>query len=127
MGITTAVTTCFQKYVDFQGRARRSEFWWWILFVIIVEIVARILDGFVDPPAPGVMFQYGFIYGIAVLALLLPNITVAVRRLHDIGRSGWWLLLCFIPIIGWLVLLFWYVSKGTDGNNRFGPDPKKAM
>jgi uncharacterized membrane protein YhaH (DUF805 family) len=97
------------------------------LFTIIVYIVANILDSFVDPPQPGVMFHYGFIYGITVLALLLPNLAVGIRRLHDTGRSGWWILIGVIPIIGWLVLLFWYVSKGTDGDNRFGPDPKKAM
>ena len=126
MDFQTAVRTCLQKYVGFEGRARRSEYWWWVLFLIVVDIVAHILDGIVDPGMPGDMYHYGFIGGIVSLTLLLPGIAVSVRRLHDTDHSGLWYLLVFIPVIGWLVLLYWFVIKGTDGDNRFGPDPTKA-
>jgi uncharacterized membrane protein YhaH (DUF805 family) len=123
MGFGTAITTCFQKYVGFQGRARRSEYWWWVLFFIIVAIVANIADTFVDPAAPGEMIHYGYIYGIAALALILPSLAVTVRRLHDTNRSGFWIFLGLIPLIGAIILIIWYCQKGTASSNTYGPDP----
>ena len=112
MGFADAVRTCLSKYVDFQGRAMRSEFWWFALFNIIVQIVTSVVDR-------GVL-NYPVLSTIATLALILPGIAVSVRRLHDTDRSGWWLLISFIPLIGAIVLLVWYCTKGSVGQNRFG-------
>jgi len=126
MGFTTAVTTCFQKYVDFNGRARRSEYWWFVLFVILAAIVATILDHIIDPPPAGVPFSIGIVYGLVVLACFLPGLAVEIRRLHDTNRSGWWLLIAFVPFLGALLLLIWFCFKGTAGDNKYGADPLKA-
>lgn len=123
MSFGTAVSTVFSKYVGFQGRARRSEYWWWILFSILVGIVCGILDSFVDPPVAGQMFHTGYIADLAQLALFLPSLAVAIRRLHDTDRSGWWYLLVFAIIIGWIILIIWFCQKGTAGSNKYGPDP----
>jgi uncharacterized membrane protein YhaH (DUF805 family) len=112
MGFADAVRTCLSKYVDFQGRAMRSEFWWFALFNIIVQIVTSLIDR-------GVL-NYPVLSTIATLALILPGLAVSVRRLHDTDRSGWWLLISFIPLIGAIVLIVWYCTKGSVGQNRFG-------
>ena len=117
MGFTEAVSSVLGKYATFTGRACRSEYWYWVLFAIIVAIVAGVLDM--------VLFSsMGFnpIGTIASLALLIPGIAVAVRRLHDIDRTGWWLLLVF-TVIGDILLIVWFCMKGTTGSNRYGPDP----
>jgi uncharacterized membrane protein YhaH (DUF805 family) len=97
-----AVKTCFNKYVEFKGRADRAEFWWFFLFQVIVSVVL----GIVSPT----------LQGLAGLALLLPGLAVGARRLHDIGKSGWFLLLGFIPLIGWLVLLYFFVQPSGPAN-----------
>jgi uncharacterized membrane protein YhaH (DUF805 family) len=112
MGFADAVRTCLSKYVDFQGRAMRSEFWWFALFNIIVQVVTTVIDR-------GVL-NYPILSTIATLALILPGIAVSVRRLHDTDRSGWWLLISFIPLIGAILLLVWYCTKGSVSQNRFG-------
>jgi uncharacterized membrane protein YhaH (DUF805 family) len=117
MGFQDAVTTCFSKYVDFQGRASRPEYWWWVLFVVVVGIVLRVVGqaifGWASAGAgiPGLLFH---------LAVFLPGLAVAVRRLHDTDRSGWWLLIAFIPVIGWLVLLYFMIQPGTPSPNLYG-------
>jgi uncharacterized membrane protein YhaH (DUF805 family) len=116
MGFTDAVATGFNKYVTFTGRAARSEFWYWALFNILVSIVSGLVDG---------LFGLGFISAITSLALLLPSIAVGVRRLHDIDRTGWWLLIAFTGI-GAIVLIVFDCIKGTAGPNRFGADPLAA-
>ncbi len=116
MGLIDAVATGFNKYVTFTGRAARSEFWYWTLFNILVAIVAGLVDG---------LFGLGFISTITSLALLLPSIAVAVRRLHDIDRTGWWVLIALTGI-GAIVLIVFDCIKGTAGPNRFGPDPLAA-
>jgi uncharacterized membrane protein YhaH (DUF805 family) len=116
MNFVDAVKSGFNKYVTFSGRAARSEFWYWTLFTIIVDVVTIILDG---------MLGMGLISGLASLALLLPSIAVGVRRLHDLDRTGWWLLIAFTGI-GVILLLVWDCMKGTSGPNRFGPDPLPA-
>lgn len=117
MGFSEAVTTCLNKYVDFKGRARRSEFWYFVLFQFILSILAAIIDK--------VIFgTNGNLLGAVVaLGLFLPGLAVSVRRLHDINRSGWWVLVALIPLIGWLVVLYWNCQKGTDGANQFGDAP----
>lgn len=108
MDFVTAIKTVFGKYAVFNGRALRSEFWYFQLFVVIVQVVLNAIL----PPLAGV-------FGLVVL---LPGFAVGARRLHDIGRSGWWQLLWVVPVIGVIVLIVWWATKG-EGDNRFGPAP----
>lgn len=112
MTFTESVSTVLSKYVVFTGRARRSEFWWFVLFSILVNIVAGFIDYILGIQALGFL---------AMLGLLLPSLGVAVRRLHDTDRSGWWILIGLIPLIGAIVLIVWYASEGSPGENRYGP------
>ncbi len=119
MGFTESVGTCLRKYVDFNGRAQRSEYWWFVLAYTIVAVIAGVLDGSMSPHG-----STGPISLIFTLALLLPSLAVSVRRMHDTNRSGWWVLISVIPIVGVLVFLYFAVQDGTAGANRFGADPK---
>lgn len=119
MDMMTAVKTVFSKYATFSGRASRPEFWWWVLFAIISSIIAYALDSAFGWHYEA-MQSAGPISGIWSLATILPNLAVTVRRLHDTDRRGWWIFLNLIPLIGALVLLYWYIKKGTPGANRFG-------
>lgn len=115
-----------RKYADFNGRARRSEYWLFWLFTTIVSIILTFVGGQVmggnDPSNP---FAGGNLLSwIWTVAILIPSIAVGVRRLHDTDRSGWWLLLILLPIIGAIVLLIFFVLDGTPGSNKFGSDPK---
>jgi uncharacterized membrane protein YhaH (DUF805 family) len=119
IGAWAAVTRALFQYVTIAGRARRAEFWWFIAFVALVFTGAEKLDA-------AIFQQSGSLFVILwVLALLPPTISVSVRRLHDLDRSGWWLLLQYIPF-GLIILLVWFASRGTDGPNRFGADPLAA-
>lgn len=113
MDFMTAVKTCFGKYADFNGRARRSELWWFVLFNVVVSAILTTILG----------DRLGSVYSLAVF---LPSIAVAARRLHDIGRSGWWQLIGLIPIVGLIVLIYWYVQPGQPGANEHGPNPVAA-
>jgi uncharacterized membrane protein YhaH (DUF805 family) len=117
MNFGQAISSGFSNYVNFNGRAVRSEYWFWTLFAIIVSAITAAIDA-----AIGIALTNS----IAGLALFLPGLAVAVRRLHDLDRTGWWLLLIFTGI-GIFVLLYWDCVKGTDGPNRFGPDPLGAL
>ena len=117
VGFGDAIRICFSKYADFEGRARRSEFWYWYLFNVIISLGVNFMTFFMGTIA-GVVFS-----SIVSLALLLPNIAVAVRRLHDTGRSGWMYLLGFIPCIGIIFLLIWW-CEDSKGDNEYGPSPK---
>lgn len=122
MGFGEAVRTCWHKYGDFDGRAARPEFWWWVVFAALVQIAAGIVLGIaiaLFQNAGFLMWLSILVFSIVVLALILPSIAVAVRRLHDRDMSGWWYLLVFVPF-GNLVLFIWYVLPGTPGENRFG-------
>ncbi|MDH6112409.1 uncharacterized membrane protein YhaH (DUF805 family) [Kitasatospora sp. MAP12-15] len=105
-----------KNYAGFSGRARRKEYWMFTLFNTIAMVVAEIIDA--------VLGTTGIITGIYVLAVLLPMLAVAVRRLHDTGRSGWWLLIGAIPFIGGIILLVFTVSDGQPSDNQYGPNPK---
>lgn len=120
MGFTEAVSSCFSKYVTFSGRAARSEMWWFVLFSVIGSVVLGVVDSVVFGMMSGNM---GLLGGIFSLALLCPSISVAVRRLHDTNRSGWWYWIVLVPMVGAIVLIVFFVSKGTDGPNDFGDDP----
>lgn len=120
MDFTTAVKTCFNKYATFSGRAVRSEYWWFVLFLIIANIVASVLDMAIMGNG-GMGFQP--ISTIFALATLLPSLAAGARRLHDTGRTGWWLLLAFIPILGAIILIWFLAQRGEDGTNAYGPAP----
>jgi len=109
-----------RRYVDFSGRSSRSEFWFFVLFYFIIAIVATVIDAVVlgSQMAQGV----GILSGIVLLVHIIPSIAVAIRRLHDTDRSGWWILIGLIPLIGaiWLIVLYCMESTGP---NRFGPQP----
>lgn len=123
MNMTEAVKSVLNNYATFDGRAARSEYWWWVLFTVIVSIVL----GFIDSALFGAQMGQGvgILGGIYALATLIPSLAVAVRRLHDMDKSGWWLLIAFVPLIGGLLLLYWFVQRGTVGPNPFGTDPTR--
>jgi uncharacterized membrane protein YhaH (DUF805 family) len=124
MDMVTAVKTVLGKYATFSGRAARPEYWWWVLATVILFFVLGLIDGALVAPMMGFeAFEPNAgqpLSVIASLALLVPNLAVAARRLHDTDRSGWWLLLGLIPLIGSLILIYFLVQKGTEGSNRFG-------
>jgi uncharacterized membrane protein YhaH (DUF805 family) len=112
----------FENYANFSGRARRSEYWYFLLMNMIIAIVAIIIDsvsGLNIAPLP-----YGYVYIGYALLTLLPGLAVAVRRLHDVGKSGWFILISFIPFIGAIWLLVLFCSEGESNTNAYGPDPK---
>src|SRR5262245_55939957 len=118
MGFTEAIASGFRNYVGFSGRAARSEYWYWTLFYWIVLIVALLIDGAIaQRRGPAVLAA------IVIFALLLPNLAMSIRRLHDRDQSGWFVLIGFIPFVGGIILLVWFCMRGTIGANRFGPDP----
>ncbi len=108
---------CLQNYVTFSGRARRKEYWMYYLFYMIFAFVIGFVEGLAGMETPVLSGIYG-------LAILLPSISVLVRRLHDIDKSGWWFWIALVPFVGGIVLLVFSCMEGTKGPNRFGPDPK---
>jgi uncharacterized membrane protein YhaH (DUF805 family) len=109
------------NFADFNNRAARTEYWMFSLISTVILAVLWILDHrFLHTAHPGV----GLLSGAYALLVFVPTIAVSTRRLHDIGRSGWWQLLCFLPFVGGLVLLVFYVLAGTPGDNEYGADPK---
>lgn len=104
-----------KNYVGFSGRARRKEYWMFFLFNIIIAMVLTFVEMKLG------IFGISMIYSLAVL---IPGIAVSIRRLHDLDKSGWWLLIAFVPIIGAIVLLVFFVMDGTPGNNSYGASPK---
>jgi uncharacterized membrane protein YhaH (DUF805 family) len=118
MNFGEAIKSGFNNYVTFSGRAARSEFWYWILFSALADSVGNIVDRALGTGLIGV--------GLVIsLALLLPGVAVSVRRLHDLDRTGWWLLIAFTGI-GIILLIVWNCMKGTTGSNSFGADPLAA-
>ncbi len=113
-----------KQYADFNGRARRKEYWMFVLFNIIFASVAIILDNLFGIAMKGI--GYGPLYGLYLLAIIIPSIAVGVRRLHDIGKSGWMMLISFIPLIGVIWLLVLFVTDGNPGENEYGPNPKEV-
>ncbi|GIU50507.1 hypothetical protein A9267_12930 [Shewanella sp. UCD-FRSSP16_17] len=111
-----------KNYINFKDRARRKEYWFFVLFNVIAGILLGIMDNIT-----GTLNQetgYGLLSGIYSLAVFLPALGVSVRRLHDTDRSGWWILIALIPLIGALILLYFFVSDSQEETNRFGPNPK---
>ncbi|GLZ50250.1 hypothetical protein Acsp06_64350 [Actinomycetospora sp. NBRC 106375] len=118
-----------KQYADFSGRARRTEFWMFVLFNAIAYIVLALIDVLIGTASftstgTGFSFGGGLLSGLYSLGVLIPSLAVAVRRLHDTDRTGWWLLIGLVPIVGGIVLLVFYCIEGTRGPNQYGPDPK---
>lgn len=107
-----------RQYADFSGRARRKEYWMFVLFNILIAVAIGIVEAMLLGLTFGVL---SMIYG---LAMLVPGLAVSVRRLHDTGRSGWWVLISLIPFIGVIVLLVFMATDGEQGTNQWGPNPK---
>jgi uncharacterized membrane protein YhaH (DUF805 family) len=118
----------YRRYADFSGRANRSEFWLFQLFFLLVLVGASITRALVKATAGEAIaaLLVTTVFGLFALASLVPSLSVSFRRLHDIDRSAWWILLGFIPLLGSLVLLVFHVLPGTPGPNRFGPQPHGA-
>ena len=121
MNFIQSISTCMRKYVTFSGRATRSEFWWFYLFTVLVNLVASFVGNLIFMSTFIIFFLY--LSTIISLILLLPSLAVGVRRLHDVGRSGWWILIAF-TVIGIIPLLIWYVTDTKDEENIYGPNPK---
>ncbi|MFG1201986.1 DUF805 domain-containing protein [Xanthobacter aminoxidans] len=134
MTFTQAVRSCLSQYAGFEGRAPRSEFWWFTLFYILVDVAVIAVGGMlltgsitsvqgnVDRSVSWyVMTAPNWLMIIAHLALFLPTLAVTVRRLHDVGRTGWWILISFVPFFGILLLLFWWVQPSQREPNAYGP------
>ena len=113
-----------QNYSTFTGRARRSEYWYFALFNVIFSLVATILDNVLGIALEGI--GYGPLYGLYVLAMLIPGIAVTVRRLHDVGKSGWMYFIVLIPIIGAIWILVLLFTDSQQGENKWGQNPKET-
>jgi uncharacterized membrane protein YhaH (DUF805 family) len=111
-----------KNYVGFEGRARRREYWMFVLFSFIVSILIAIVDAIMGTTQS--LGGIGLLGGLYTLAVLVPSIALGARRLHDIGKSGWWQLIVLIPLLGAIVLIVWAASEGTRGSNAYGEDPK---
>jgi uncharacterized membrane protein YhaH (DUF805 family) len=111
-----AVKSVFGQYTNFSGRARRSEYWYFLLFVVLIEVVAFI--------ATAAVAIIGILIFIAMLGLIVPALAVAVRRMHDTGRSGWFLLCSLIPFVGGLVVLYFAIQPSQPAPNQYGPIPQ---
>ena len=117
MGFVEAVKNVLSNYVNFQGRARRSEYWFWFLAVFLASVVGGIIDSMIGT----------YLFGALIaLGTFLPSLAVAVRRLHDSGRSGFWLFLGLVPLVGFIVLIIFYVADSQPGSNKYGANPKGA-
>lgn len=125
--MSTAVRAAFSSFATFTGRASRPEYWWWALSVFIIMLIVGLLDAFLVAPLLG--FETGDenagqpLSLIVSLAILIPNIAVGARRLHDTGRTGWWLLIGLVPIVGFLALLYFFVQPSDEVENQHGSKP----
>ena len=114
-----------QKYAVLSGRSRRKEFWMFVLFTFVVEIVLAIIDAIIG--TYNTALGIGLLSGLFYLAILVPSIALNTRRLHDIGKSGWFQLLFIIPIVGFILWIIWMVRDSDDGVNKYGPSPKAPV
>lgn len=139
MTFIEAVRNCLSQYAGFQGRAPRSEFWWFSLFTLLVDLAIMLVGGMlisgtimnIQANGESVASWYAmtapnWMMSLAHLALFLPTLAVTVRRLHDVGRSGWWIFIMLVPLFGLLLLLFWWVQPSQHQTNAYGPSPLPA-
>lgn len=113
-----------KRYADFRGRSNRSEYWYFALFNFIFIIASMLLDNSLDLTFPGL--PYGFIYAAYALFAFVPGLSAVVRRLHDVNKSGWFMLISLIPLVGGIWVLVLLATKGTMGENRYGADPNAS-
>ena len=113
-----------RKYTVFSGRSRRSEYWYFVLFNTLIIVALTVVD--VATGMYSIKGEVGLLSGIYSLAVFIPSFAVTVRRLHDTDRSGWWVLLAVVPIVGVIVLIVFFATDGTPGANRFGEKPQQA-
>ncbi len=111
ISFSDAISLAFKNYVNFKGRSTRAEYWWFFLFTFTLSAITEAID---------VFSSLGIMSTIFSLIVFMPSLTVGVRRLHDINKSGWWILMWFVPIVGWGLLIFWYTRRSDEGINRYG-------
>ncbi|WP_262694518.1 DUF805 domain-containing protein [Kordiimonas aquimaris] len=134
MNFIDAIKSAFRNYLNFSGRASRLEFWAFIIFALVAGNIITVLEGVIfhagDLPEAGPLFAVGIsiflgpIASVFAALMIIPWVSVSTRRLHDIGRSGFWIYFGFIPPIGWLFMLIWLVREGDAGDNVYGPAPE---
>lgn len=118
MSFGEAIQSVFSKYATFSGRARRSEYWYFVLLTLIVSFVTGLLSEFLG--------RFGaMLTGLWELAILIPSLAVVWRRLHDIGKSGAWYFIFLVPLVGWIILLVFLCRDSQPGDNQYGPNPKE--
>ena len=110
VGFSEAISLGFKNYINFSGRATRAEYWWWFLFLVVAGVVLGIIDG---------VTGIGVLRNTFNLATIIPSLALGARRLHDIGKSGWWQLLLFAIIVGWIILIVWYCKPGNQLGNKY--------
>jgi uncharacterized membrane protein YhaH (DUF805 family) len=115
--VEQAVRISLSKFADFSGRASRSEYWYLVLPLVVISIVLNLVDSLI--------FEMSILSLIFGLATLVPTVSAGVRRLHDTNRSGWWMLIALVPVVG-LVLIYFLCQPGTPGQNQFGSEPSTA-
>lgn len=118
MSFTESIKSVFSKYATFSGRARRSEYWYFALFVFIVDLILSTVLGAISQKLGQTLSS------LFSLAILIPSLAVCCRRLHDIGKSGWLQLLALIPVVGWIILIIWAAKDSDPGENQYGANPK---
>ena len=122
MGFFESISVCFSKFFDYNGRALRSEYWYYVLLASICNVAASFIEALLIFDT--YMYEYGPISNTLALILLIPGINVCSRRLHDVGKSGWVILITLIPLIGSIWLLVLLVSGSSPGGNIYGEEPK---
>lgn len=126
MKFTESIRAFFSRYTDFRGRTPRSGYWWVVLFLVAVSFVMWAVDMVLfEGIYPQTLLEQGFGPGsiLFIAATFIPNLALGFRRLHDTGRSAWWILIGLVPIVGAIVLLVFYLLPSTPGSNQYGPNP----
>lgn len=116
MGFVDAIKSGIANYTNFSGRASRSELWFWILGYVIAAFAVGIITAVIGNAG-------NILLGLLVLAVIVPTISLEVRRLHDLDKSGWWIFISLVPLVGSILLIVWFCTQGTSGPNRFGSNP----
>lgn len=137
MDPVTAIKSAFHNYLNFNGRASRAEFWWFMAFALVLGNIIMVLEGVVfhsgELPEAGPLFAVGvsiFMGPIAsayTLLMIIPWLSVSARRLHDVGRSGFWIYFGFVPPFGWLFMMIWLMREGEAGGNSYGEAPETQL
>ena len=127
MTFTSAIATCLRKFADFSGRARRSEYWKFMLFTMIIEALSTVIFSTIIPLTVEISgVEISLVYLAVCLIFYLPKLSVSVRRLHDIGKSGWFYFISLIPVVGQIIFFIWCVKDSEARTNKYGKDPKEA-